>query len=252
MRRDPGQDLRIHSAGVGLRERGELPTKRRLRVPPGDVAVQLGQVVPLHERRRQRALAGGRLADADDVRPAALIRERRRAGDEIFGVGMDGGRRLGRHGPPLERGLRCCRCGPGRHHGRDHAPCPGAAAGRRRGTNASHGAIHFGKPHGVAAASGPSFGRSRLWNTFAGRAKSGRAVATKNLAPAGTPAPTIAAGDSTAAGDTLVRWGSWIRSRLDPYSPREPHDLSGRHASLPGRRAGGIDRRGRATGDDGP
>jgi hypothetical protein len=63
----------------------------------------------------------------------------------------------------------------------------------------------LGKPRPVAAASGLSFGRSRLWNTFPHRAKHPPAAPVKNLLRPRTAAPTTAAAGSTRAGDTLVR-----------------------------------------------
>jgi hypothetical protein len=86
VRGDPRQDFGIHPPRFGFGQCLELLAEGRLGMPPGDVAVKLREVVLLAERRGERALASGDLADAHHVGPAALVDEGLGAGGEVVGM----------------------------------------------------------------------------------------------------------------------------------------------------------------------
>jgi hypothetical protein len=99
--------------------------------------MELREVVAVLESRREDTLAGGRFADAHEIRPAALEGQRFRADGQVVGVGLGvlGGRRMA--GDHRER--------EGRRGEEPHAK-------RRRGADACHWSDPFaGKPRLVAA-----------------------------------------------------------------------------------------------------
>ena len=172
MRADPREHLAVDTPRVSLGEASELVAECRLGVPPGDIAVEFGEVVLVAERRGERALAGGGLADAHDVRPAALVHECGGAGREILGGNGGCDRQIGRLGGDrcpggLLGGGRPRSDAPRDQRRRDQPASADEPTGtaRRQGTGDWHDGIRSHLPRMVAAAGGRSVDRSRLWIT---------------------------------------------------------------------------------------
>ena len=75
---DPGQHLGVEPTGVGLCQFAERCAKRLLAVAAGEIAMNLGQVVPLLNVCGETAFPSGRLAQSHYVRPPLLPLKQRR------------------------------------------------------------------------------------------------------------------------------------------------------------------------------
>ena len=82
--RDPGQHLGVEPAGIRVGEFAQLRAIRRLVVPPGEITMDLREVVALLQLRGERAFAGCQFASADEVWPAAFAFESRRLRRQII------------------------------------------------------------------------------------------------------------------------------------------------------------------------
>ena len=81
---DPGEHLGVDPPGIGFRELRQLGTEGVFGVPLRQIAVNLGQVIPLLEFRGERPFAGRHLTNADHVGPAPFPCQKRGLGGEIF------------------------------------------------------------------------------------------------------------------------------------------------------------------------
>ena len=83
MRADASEHLCVEPAGVGLRELAQLLAEGVFTVPAGQIAMDLGQVIPLLQFGGEGPLAGRRLTERHHIGPPLLAFEHGGTSHEI-------------------------------------------------------------------------------------------------------------------------------------------------------------------------